>query len=151
MSEDERNMVELLVPVAELAAHCDPLSGEEWDCDPIDPADVHGALIAKRFAVEPWQEINKRYKGRPFDDATYHVERLAYFLANPNDAPLELELEVDRLTRRNRVRLFDGNHRFGAVLLGKGEEVRALVDEEELEDALRLLPGARVVAELPSP
>lgn len=151
MLEDERKMIELLVPIAELAAHCDPLSGEEWDCDPIDGSDVHEALVAMRFAVEPWQEVNKRHKGRPFDDLSYHLERIAYFVAHPDDSPLELELEVDRWTRRNRVRLYDGNHRFAAAMLGRGGEVRVIVDEEELDEMLRILPGARMVSAAPSP
>ena len=143
---DEAETVEIVVPVADLAAQCDPFDGGEWDCDPIDPDEVLRAAAAGRFEREPWQVVNARHRGdRSFDDRAYHVGRAAFFLVNADLSPVELEIEVVPGGPRGarRVRMYAGNHRLAAAILRHDAEVRARVPVEELDDILDLLPGAR--------
>jgi hypothetical protein len=141
-------MVELVVPVADLVAQCDPFDGEEWGCDPIDPDAVLRAAAAGRLESEPWQVVNARHKGdRSFDDVAYHVGRTAFLLVNPDVSPIELEVESvpggPRTARR--VRMYAGNHRFAAAILRHDGVVRARVPVEDIEDIYDLLPGVRTV------
>jgi hypothetical protein len=139
-------MVELLVPVADLAARCDPFDGEEWGCDPIDPDAVLRAAASGRLESEPWQVVNARRRGdRSFDDAAWHVGRIAFLLVNADLSPLELEVETVPGGPREvrRVRMYAGNHRFAAAMLRSDETVKVRVPFQELDDMLDLLPGAR--------
>jgi hypothetical protein len=143
----EEPMIDVEVSVADLARLCSPFDGHEWECDPIDPAEVLEAAAEEVFETESWQAVNSRHRGIPFDDVGFHVGRLAYLYAHPDHNPVELEIEgyVDRYGDYRRVRMHDGNHRLGAAMLREDEVIRARVPECFLEDLREFLPSLNVV------
>lgn len=154
-SYDAPNLVEIVVPVADLAAHCSPLDGVEWECEPIDPNEVMTALADGRVERESWQvrtgrtfpSWNDDFKNRKF-----HIERMAYLLANPDESPIEITLVGDFYKRFCKLRLFDGNHRLGAAILRNSDTIRVFVNPDDLVTVLSILPPAYVAeSEMPTP
>jgi len=140
-------MIDIEVGVPDLARHCSPFDGHEWECDPIDQEEVLEAAAEGVFETESWQSVNSRNRGRPFDDVGFHVGRLAYLFVHPDPTPVEIEIEgyVDRYGDYRRVRMHDGNHRLGAAMLREDEVIRAQVPECFLEDLREFLPSLKVV------
>lgn len=143
----DRDMVFLSLPVDVLAGAFRPFSGETWECEPIDPVWVRDAVAAEDYEEENWQAVNHRTRfDRGFDDVTYHVRRIAYLVAHPDPAPLELEVEGGHLPGYpRRINLFDGNHRLGAAIIRKDGAMTVAVDAEHLEFVLGEFPEAVVL------
>lgn len=128
------------VELADLADHLNPFDGAEWDCDPIDPDDVHSALAQGRFQTESWQAVNKRHRSQAFDDHSYHIERIAYLMVFRDPTPLDVEIES--IIGMERLRMYDGNHRLAAAILSGDVTVRLGIDDWAVEKFLAIIPNA---------
>jgi hypothetical protein len=152
-SYDTQNLVEIVVPVSDLAAHCSPLDGMEWECEPIDPDEVMAALAEGRLEGESWQVMTGRSLPSWNDDIKhhkFHIERMAYLLANPDGSPIDIVLEGDFF--KKVLRLLDGNHRLGAAILRNDETILVFVNPDDLVMVLSMLPAAYVAeSEMPMP
>jgi len=153
MRDDGDEMVEAEVSVADLARHCDPFDGGEWDCDPIPRDQVLDCVEHGEFEFRSWQVVNSRRRAEPLDDVAFHIRRLAYLYANPDPRPLDIGMEghKDAYGDYRRVRLFDGSHRLGAAILRREETVRVTVMEWELETMQEFLPTLQLVGAEPVP
>jgi hypothetical protein len=133
-------MAEFAVPLPQLADRCNPLDGHEWDCDPIDPADVIDAADHQEFEQEHWQAVNQRHRGTPFDDVTFHIRRMAFLYASVDNKPIELE--VERFEGKVSLRVFDGNHRLGSAIIRGDADICVLVPCDDIGDFLAIFPSA---------
>ncbi len=140
---EDREMVRFNVPISDIHQLCDPLSGEEWDCDPIDPALVLDAVEHRDFEAEDWQTVNRKNRGQSFDHFNAHVRRMAFLFVKPDDTPIELEIE--RWEDRVRLRVYDGNHRLGVAIIRGDELIVANVPSDDIEAFLVMVPSATPV------
>ncbi len=147
-ADDPDEQVRFEVQVTNLANHVDPLDGSEWDCDPIDPADVLQAVAERRFEAESWQVVNARCRARAFDEVKFHVQRIAYLMENPDEKPLIIEIE--EYLDRKRLRMYDGSHRFAAAMLRGDVSVTIAVDAWAADKLLEMLPDAITLTEDPN-
>jgi len=152
MPHADEDTVEAEVRVDDLARHCNPFDGQEWDCSPIPREEVLDRVARGELEFEPWQVVNIRHRSAPLDDVSYHAGRIACLYANPDRSPLDIGMEGHRDAYGDcrRVRLFDGNHRLAAAILRMDETVRVKVMEWELEALREFLPSLRVVGPGPA-
>jgi hypothetical protein len=141
---EEPNVMHFSVRPTDIGAHCNPLSGTEWDCDPIDPALVLDAVKHEEFLTEDWQTVNRRNRGLAFDHFKAHVRRMAFLYANPDDTPIELE--IDRWENRARLRVYDGNHRLGSAIIRGDQDIVIRIPADDVETFLTMIPAAEPVA-----
>lgn len=137
-------MVRFNVPLASIRELCDPLSGEEWDCDPIDPALVLDAVEHQKFEEQDWQTINRENRGHSFDHVEAHVRRMAFLVVNPDDTPIELEIE--RWENRVKLRVYDGNHRLGSAIIRGDGNIIANLPPDDVRAFLAMVPDAAPVS-----
>lgn len=137
---EEAELVEFTVTLSDIANHCNPLDGNEWDCDPIDPGAVIDAAEHLEFETDDWQTVNQRHRGQAFDDFTFHIRRMAFLYAHVDDGPIELEME--RFEGKIRLKVYDGNHRLGSAIIRGDTEIGVLVPREDVEDFLVMFPTA---------
>jgi hypothetical protein len=137
---EEAEMMRFNVPLSSMRELCNPLTGEEWDCAPIDPALVLDAAEHQEFEEQDWQTVNRKNRGQSFDHFNVHVRRMAFLYVNPDDTPIELE--IDRWENRVRLRVYDGNHRLGSAIIRGDEHIVATIPSGDIEAFLAVMPSA---------
>jgi hypothetical protein len=137
---DQPETAEFTVHLSDIRILCNPLDGQEWGCDPIDPAAVIDAAEHLEFETDDWQTVNQKNRGRTFDDYKFHIGRMAFLYANPDGTPIEIELE--RFENKTRLRVYDGNHRLGSAIVRADAEIGVSVPVDDVGDFLALMPKA---------
>jgi hypothetical protein len=139
--------------VAEIVACNNPLTGWEWDCPPISPDAVRKALVAGQFQTKAWQQVNATLPRKQW--VQFHVERIAYLIAHPNQTPINVEVEAwtpdatryaPRVIDGHRLRIIDGSHRLAAAFLRRDPTMRFTCHESP-DDLQKLLPSTTTTAE----
>ena len=72
------------IPIDALKAVINPLDGDTWQVDPIDPQEVVDAAQRGDLCDRPWAELQAAGLPRKLH-RTFHVMRLARLLSAPRD------------------------------------------------------------------
>lgn len=131
-----------LIPLEELKLHVDPLSGDLWQCDPIQEDAVLDAVRKGELEACNWDDVKGELQGAI--GHSFHVRRVANFVANglPVDA-YSIQLFLGEASADGvGVTVNNGNHRIAAAVLRGDETVRALLYYFHEEDPGQYFPGA---------
>lgn len=125
------------VPIESLKAILNPLDGEMWKVEAIDPQEVRDAADQGEFAELSWGQVKDEL---PLEfHRLFHITRVAWLLGVKldGDDPHKLILTVSK----DRVWLYDGNHRVAAAIVrGDDNIILHIADSGEVDLAV-LLPG----------
>lgn len=142
------------LPVAGLVALNDPMSGWEWDCEPLDASTVSWALSTGSLEATPWSQAAEEIgeDGWP----AFHVGRVAYLVRHVSAEPIELDVEPwgdiagdrqPRVVGGCRLRIDDGNHRLAAAVVRGDETICCSLTSRHLEQLQAML----IAISAPSP
>lgn len=101
------------LPTKKLAKHCNPFLGQPWEEHLVRKADVQRALD----------------EGRLVDShtSTDHAGRIAWFVANPSQDPIEVDVGCPSFGHHMHWMVTDGNHRLAAAIFAKRAHIPACV------------------------
>lgn len=111
------------VPISRLREVCDPFLTPPWGCLPFSIEDVMQAVAQKRFAQHPYDfgrdDLTDAEREEWALDRDYHIERIAFFVANPQEAcdVGDIDVGMPELGAAAGWLVCDGNHRLAAKIV----------------------------------
>ena len=125
------------VPIESLKAVINPLDGEMWNVETIDPQEVRDAADQGKFCKLPWAPVKDELP--PELHRHFHITRIAWLLGAEMDGDDSHKLIL--AVSKDRVWFYDGNHRVAAAIVrGDANITLHIADSGEVDLAL-LLPG----------
>lgn len=135
------------VPIESLKAVINPLDGDMWKVDAIDPQEVRDAADQGQVCERSWAEMKDQLP--PELHRVFHIARIAWLLGTEldGDDPHKLMLAVSK----DRTWFYDGNHRVAAAIVrGDDAIILHIADSGELDLSL-LFPGLTPMPDEPLP
>lgn len=110
------------VDITKLREVCDPYLSNLWGVGFITQEAISTAVSEGRLNGTPFKSLF-------FDGWTFqqHVERVAYLVVHPSDAPIEVDVGIPSLGCHVDWPVTDGNHRLAAAIYRGDEKIRAEV------------------------
>jgi hypothetical protein len=129
--------MEYKVPIKSLKAVINPLDGEMWKVEAIDPQEVRDAADQRQFGKLPWAQVKNELPAECH--RLFHITRIAWLLGEEMDGddPHKLMLAVSK----DRVWFYDGNHRVAAAIVRGDDNIILHIAESGEVDLALLLPG----------
>lgn len=126
------------VPTASLTAVINPLEGDTWKVEPIDPAEVREAASRGEVVEVPWRKAQEA--GLPADlHRIFHIRRIAYLLGV--EPQKDDEHKMFLAVSLTRVWFYDGNHRAAAAIVRGDPFVELYIADSKEQDLASLFPG----------
>ena len=126
------------IPIDALKTVINPLDGDMWQVDPIDPQEVVDAAQRGEICDRPWAELQAARLPRELH-RTFHVMRLAWLLSAPRD-PDDIH-KIMLCVSPDRVWFFDGNHRAAAAIVRGDPMIELHIADGGGRDLANLFPG----------
>lgn len=126
------------IPIESLKAVINPLDGDMWQVEPIDPEEVRDAAGHGQVYDRPWAAMQTARLPRELHRA-YHLGRLAWLLSAEADA--DDEHRITLCVSADRTWFFDGNHRAAAAMIRGDDAIDVWIAESGEIDLDTLFPG----------
>lgn len=131
------NLLKYQVPIKSLTAIINPLDGEMWKVEAINPQEVRDAVDRGDFAERSWGQVKDELS--PEFHRNFHICRIAWLLGVELDAEDSHKLTLAVI--KDRAWLVDGNHRVAAAIVRGDDNIILHIAHSGEEDLVGLLPG----------
>ena len=131
-------LVKYRIPIDSLKAVINPLAGDTWRVDPIDPQEVMDAAQRGETCDQSWATLQATGLPRELH-RTFHVMRLAWLVNAPRD-PDDIH-KIVLCVSPDKVWFYDGNHRAAAAIVRSDPVIELHIIDGGGQNLAVIFPG----------